>query len=86
MCIITSQTSQCHCDASITIYVNKCLSNSYFAVYCHNFHAHTEDNDDNIGRQTGRINESVPLATSSKPLSSKYSFGLVKINQIQYIF
>ncbi len=29
--------------------------------------------------------QSVPLATSPKPLSSKYSFGLVKISQIQYI-
>ncbi len=29
--------------------------------------------------------QSVPLATSPKPLSSKYSFGLVKIIQIQYI-
>ncbi len=29
--------------------------------------------------------QSVPLATSPKALSSKYSFGLEKINQIQYI-
>ncbi len=29
--------------------------------------------------------QSVPLATSPKCLSSKYSFGLVKINPIQYI-
>ncbi len=27
----------------------------------------------------------VPLATSPKPVSSKYSFGLAKIIQIQYI-
>ncbi len=30
-------------------------------------------------------NQFVPLATSPKPLSSEYSFGLVKIIQIQYI-
>ncbi len=29
--------------------------------------------------------QSVPLATSPKPLSNKYSFGLVKIIHIQYI-
>ncbi len=29
--------------------------------------------------------QSVPLATNPKPLSRKYSFGLVKIIQIEYI-
>ncbi len=29
--------------------------------------------------------QSVPLATSPKVLSSKYSFGIVKIIQIQYL-
>ncbi len=31
------------------------------------------------------IYQYVPLATSPKSLSGKHSFGLVKINQIQYI-
>ncbi len=31
------------------------------------------------------IKQSVSLATSPKPLSSKYLFGLVKIDQIEYI-
>ncbi len=31
------------------------------------------------------VQQSVPLATSPKPLFSKYSFGLVEILQIQYI-
>ncbi len=30
------------------------------------------------------LSQTVPLATSPKPLSSKYSFGLVKIIQIEH--
>ncbi len=34
--------------------------------------------------KTNEVMQSVPVATNPKPLSSKYSYGIVKIIQIQY--